>query len=89
MSYLQDDNYIDASASRVEPTNAKKSDLKQYIKAFVTSAGGKAELCDVCKACHAQFPGAFTWGEVEAACQDVQDSWTAKRAAKEAAKGNL
>jgi hypothetical protein len=83
MSYLQDDNHVDAVSVRAEPTTAKKNDLKAFIKTFVTNAGGKAELSDVCKACHAQFPGAFTWGELEVICQGVQANWTAKRAAKE------
>jgi len=86
MNYLTDDAYEAVDTTRVEPTTAKKRDLKDYIKTFVAGKGGKAELCNVCAACHKQFPAQFSWGELEAACAEVQDAWTARRAAKEAAK---
>lgn len=88
MSYLIDDDFNDAEQSRQEPTKQQFNQLKAYIKKFVKDRGHRAETSEVCKACHVQFPGLFTWGELEAACAELNSDWAAKRAAKAEAKAN-
>lgn len=87
MSYLIDDDFDDAQQERQGPTKQQQNQLKAFIKQFVKDKGHRAELSDVCKACHAQFPGIFTWGELEATCAELNSDWAVKRAAKAEAKG--
>lgn len=86
--FLIDDDYVDNTPTRAEPTKQQLNALKVFIKQFVAGRGHKASIKDVCEAAHVQFPGAFTFGELESACAELQADWYAKRAAKEAAKGN-
>jgi hypothetical protein len=88
MSYLLDDDYDVAQVEKQGPTKQQLNALKQFIKQFVKDKGHKAEMSNVCKACHAQFPCTFTWGELETVCKELSDEWASKRAAKEAAKAS-
>jgi hypothetical protein len=72
--------------ARKEPTNKQKNDLKAYVKTLVRAAGGKFDFAEACKLCHEEFPGVFTWGELEGLLKDVQNDWSEKRAVKELAK---
>lgn len=88
MSYLTDDDFEESTQSRQGPTKQQFNQLKQFIKQFVKDSGHRAEISEVCKACHVQFPGLFMWGELELACKELNDEWAAKRAAKAEAKAN-
>ena len=83
---LIDDDYEEATEARKEPTNKQKNDLKAYVKTLVRNAGGKFDFAEACKLCHQEFPGVFTWGELEGLLKDVQNDWSEKRAVKELAK---
>jgi hypothetical protein len=82
MSYLIDDDYEFAQAEQQGPTKQQLNQLRQFVKQFVKNKGHRAEISDVCKACHTQFPGVFTWGELESMCKELSDEWASKRAAK-------
>lgn len=84
--HLIDDDYEEATEVRKEPTNKQKNDLKAYVKTLVRTAGGKFDFAEACKLCHEEFPGVFTWGELEGLLKDVQNDWSEKRAVKELAK---
>lgn len=86
MSYLIDDEFEETTEERQSPTEEQFNNLKDFIKTTVRSAGGKVDYCEICKLCHEQFPGVFTWGEVEKACADVQSEWDVKRTITMAAK---
>ena len=79
------DTYVEPAPAYVEPTEAGKDDLRVFIRQYVKSHGGKCERSEVAKACHQQFPGAFTWGEIDRQLDRVQAKWDADRAAALAA----
>ena len=86
MSFLIDDEFEETTEERRAPTEEQTEELKVFIRSTVKSFGGKVDLSDVCKLCHEQFPGVFTWGEVEKACSDVQSEYDVKRPATMAVK---
>lgn len=88
LTYLMTDTYVPPASGYVEPDELGKDDLRKFIRQYVRDKGGFIDNPhEVAKACHLQFPGKFTWAEIEKQMQKVQDKWDELRAAALAAAG--
>lgn len=83
---LIDDDYEEKVEERKLPTEEQKTALKDYAISLVKGAGGKLDFAKACKLCHEQFPGVFTWGELESLLLAIQSNWDEKRNIKIMAK---
>ncbi len=79
MSFLIDDEFEETTEERTSPTTEQYNALKDYIKSEVRNAGGKLDYCVIGTSCHEQFPGVFTWGELEKTFAEIQNEWDVKR----------
>jgi hypothetical protein len=84
--FLVDDEYVEETEEASAPTQKQRNDLKKHIKTIVRQSGGKLDIGAAIRSAHEQFLSEFSWGEIEAACSELQGEWETKRAQKNVLK---